>query len=219
MDADVMLTIAFCFEVFLFALAAGLFVAHEARKSRSEAAAEKGRERLEPAEMRTPPGWSASTNLSAAATARPVTARAGRAVRDLRSVNPRPPVRNWGAKANVAFIFASIAAVLVVAALLTAVIIDPPALGWVGFAIPAAVVVGLGAAATLLVPRMRVSPPRPGAAILLSEGGTAMEALETYTSGLALLSAALLLVAAGLAKKQLVWKAKPVPMRRRRRRS
>lgn len=46
-----------------------------------------------------------------------------------------------------------------------------------------------------------------------------MEALETYTSLLALLSAALLLVAAGLAKKQLVWKAKPVPMRRRRRHS
>jgi hypothetical protein len=46
-----------------------------------------------------------------------------------------------------------------------------------------------------------------------------MEALETYTSVLGLLSAALLLVAAGLAKKQLVWKAKPVPLRRRRRRS
>jgi hypothetical protein len=46
-----------------------------------------------------------------------------------------------------------------------------------------------------------------------------MEALETYTSVLALLNAVLLLVAAGLAKKQLVWKAKPVPMRRRRRRS
>jgi hypothetical protein len=45
-----------------------------------------------------------------------------------------------------------------------------------------------------------------------------MEALELYTSVLALLSAALLLVAAGLAKKQLVWKAKPVPMRRRRHR-
>ena len=45
-----------------------------------------------------------------------------------------------------------------------------------------------------------------------------MEALETYTSVLALLTAALLLVAAGLAKKQLVWKAKPVPMRRRQRR-
>ncbi len=85
MDADVMITIAFCFEVFLFALAAGLFVAHEARKSRSEAAAEKGRERLEPAEMRSRPGRSASANLSAVASARPVTARAGRAVRDLRS--------------------------------------------------------------------------------------------------------------------------------------
>jgi hypothetical protein len=47
-----------------------------------------------------------------------------------------------------------------------------------------------------------------------------MEALETYTSTLAVLSAALLLVAAGLAKKQLVWKrAKPAPARRRRRRS
>jgi hypothetical protein len=45
-----------------------------------------------------------------------------------------------------------------------------------------------------------------------------MEALETYTSVLALLSAALLLVVAGLATKQLVWKAKPVPMRTRRRR-
>jgi hypothetical protein len=46
-----------------------------------------------------------------------------------------------------------------------------------------------------------------------------MEALDTYTSVLALLSTALLLVAAGLAKKQLVWKAKRVPMLRRRRRS
>jgi hypothetical protein len=44
-----------------------------------------------------------------------------------------------------------------------------------------------------------------------------MEVLETYTSALAVLSAALLLVAAGLAKKQLVWKAKAVPARRRRR--
>jgi hypothetical protein len=44
-----------------------------------------------------------------------------------------------------------------------------------------------------------------------------MEALETYTSVLAVLSVALLLVTAGLAKKQLVWKAKPVLRRRRRR--
>jgi hypothetical protein len=45
-----------------------------------------------------------------------------------------------------------------------------------------------------------------------------METVETYTSVVAVLSAALLLVAAGLTKKQLVWKAKPVPVRRRRRR-
>jgi hypothetical protein len=44
-----------------------------------------------------------------------------------------------------------------------------------------------------------------------------MEALETYTSALAVLSAALLLVVAGLAKKQLVWRReKPVFVRRRR---
>ena len=44
-----------------------------------------------------------------------------------------------------------------------------------------------------------------------------MEALETYTSALAVLSAALLLIVAGLAKKQLVWKrAKPISKRRRR---
>ena len=44
-----------------------------------------------------------------------------------------------------------------------------------------------------------------------------MEALEAYTSTLTVLSAALLLVAAGLAKKQLAWKpAKPVCRRRHR---
>jgi hypothetical protein len=79
-------------------------------------------------------------------------------------VNPRPHVRTWGAKTNVALIFASIVAVLVLAALVTAFLVDPPALGWVGFAIASAVAVGLGAAATVLVPRMRVSPPRPAVA-------------------------------------------------------
>jgi hypothetical protein len=73
-------------------------------------------------------------------------------------------VPHWGAKANVTLIFASIAAAVAVAALVTAFVIQPPALGWVGFAIASAVVVGLGIAATLLVPRMRVSPPRPAVA-------------------------------------------------------
>ena len=85
MDADVMITIAFCLEVVLFALATGLFVAHEARKSRSEAAVEKGRERPKPTEIRTRPRPSASANLSAASGAAPVTAREGGAVRGLPS--------------------------------------------------------------------------------------------------------------------------------------
>jgi hypothetical protein len=79
-------------------------------------------------------------------------------------MNPRPHVGTWGAKTNVALIFASIAAVLVGAALVTAFVVDPPALGWVGFAVASAVVVGLGAAATVLLPRMRVSPPTPAPA-------------------------------------------------------
>jgi hypothetical protein len=45
-----------------------------------------------------------------------------------------------------------------------------------------------------------------------------MESFETYASALTAISVALLLVAAGLAKKQLVWKrVKPRPRRRRRR--
>ena len=44
-----------------------------------------------------------------------------------------------------------------------------------------------------------------------------MEAVETYTSVVTVLSVAVLLVVAGLAKNQLVWK-KVEPTRRRRRR-
>jgi hypothetical protein len=80
-------------------------------------------------------------------------------------VSSNSRVRNWGAKTNVALIFAAIAAVLGVAALLTALVIDPPALGWVGFAIASAVAVGLGVAATLVLPRMRVSAPTPAVAV------------------------------------------------------
>jgi hypothetical protein len=80
-------------------------------------------------------------------------------------VTAMPHVRNWGAKANVALIFAGIGAVLVVAGLVTAFVVDPPALGWVGFAIASAVVLGLGAGGTLVVPRMRVSARSPAVAV------------------------------------------------------
>jgi hypothetical protein len=78
MDADVMITVAFCFEAFLFALAGGVFIVHEARRERAEAAAEKGRVRVEPTEVRTQPRTPASTVPC-------VTARTRRAVRGVRS--------------------------------------------------------------------------------------------------------------------------------------
>jgi hypothetical protein len=69
--------------------------------------------------------------------------------------------RNWGAKTNVTLIFGALAAVLLIAALVTAVAVDPPTLGWVGFAIAAIIAFNLGILVTLLIPRMRVSAPRP----------------------------------------------------------
>ena len=97
-------------------------------------------------------------------TTRGPTGRARRVVRQM-LVNARPRLRNWGAKTNVAFIFTSLAAVLVVAAFLTAFVVRPPALGWVGFAIVSAAVAGLGAVATLVLPRLRVSAPKPATAV------------------------------------------------------
>jgi hypothetical protein len=59
-----------------------------------------------------------------------------------------------------------------------------------------------------------MAPPIAGRDPPITRRCTEMDALETYTSTITALSAALLLVAAGLAKQQLVWKrAKPVPAR------
>jgi hypothetical protein len=75
MDADVMITIALCLAVFLFALAGGLFVAREVRKSRSQATAE----------IHPGPKPIASANPIAADGTRAVTARERRGRRGLRA--------------------------------------------------------------------------------------------------------------------------------------
>jgi len=62
-------------------------------------------------------------------------------------------------------LFASIAAVLGGYGLLTAMLIKPPPLGWIGFAIFSGVVVGLVALAPLAFERTRVSPLRPAPAV------------------------------------------------------
>jgi hypothetical protein len=67
MDADVMITIAFFLEVFLFALAGAVFIAREARKARH----------AEPAP--------ATATVSAETTASRATARAHRAARGVHS--------------------------------------------------------------------------------------------------------------------------------------
>jgi hypothetical protein len=61
-------------------------------------------------------------------------------------------------------VLASLAAVLTAAALATALVLEPPSLAWIGFAILSLTVFALGAAATLVVPRLRVSPLVPAVA-------------------------------------------------------
>jgi hypothetical protein len=66
-------------------------------------------------------------------------------------------------KTRVAVILSTIAAGLVIYALIVALVIHPPPLGWVGFAIVSIIVLGLGALAPLAFERTRVSPQRPAA--------------------------------------------------------
>jgi hypothetical protein len=61
-------------------------------------------------------------------------------------------------------VLASLAAVLTAAALATALVLEPPPLAWIGFAILSLIVFALGAAATLVVPRLGVSPLVPAMA-------------------------------------------------------
>jgi hypothetical protein len=66
-------------------------------------------------------------------------------------------------KTRVAVILSTIGAGLVIYALIVAIAIHPPPLGWVGFAIVSIIVLGLGALAPLAFERTRVSPQRPAA--------------------------------------------------------
>jgi hypothetical protein len=66
-------------------------------------------------------------------------------------------------KTRVAVILSTIAAGLVIYALIVALVIHPPPLGWVGFAIVSIIVLGFGALAPLAFERTRVSPQRPAA--------------------------------------------------------
>ena len=58
-------------------------------------------------------------------------------------------------------VFAATGGVLVAYGLLVAIVIEPPLLGWIGFAIVSTVILGLAALAPLAFERTRVSPLRP----------------------------------------------------------
>lgn len=62
-------------------------------------------------------------------------------------------------------ILSVLAAVLAISALIVAYAIEPPLLGWVGFAMASIIVLGLGALAPLAFEHTRVSPQRPALAI------------------------------------------------------
>lgn len=68
--------------------------------------------------------------------------------------------------ARAVLVVASLAAVLAAAALAMALVFDPPSLMWIGFAALSLAVVALRLAATLAVPRSRVSAPMPKAQAL-----------------------------------------------------
>ena len=76
-----------------------------------------------------------------------------------------PRSRRGSAKTTLAVIFSSIGALLFAGALVFAFAIDPPALGWIWFAIVSIIVLGLGALAPLAFERTRVSAQRPAVAV------------------------------------------------------
>jgi hypothetical protein len=74
-------------------------------------------------------------------------------------------VRGLTAKTGTAMLLAATGSVLLGAAMLVAFVLRPPLLGWVGFAVACAIVIGLASFAAVVSPRLRVSAQRPASAL------------------------------------------------------
>jgi hypothetical protein len=72
--------------------------------------------------------------------------------------------RGWSMRTRVAVILAAIAATVAAYAVVVALFIRPPSLGWAGFSIVATILLALGALAPFAFERTRVSARRPAAA-------------------------------------------------------
>jgi hypothetical protein len=85
---------------------------------------------------------------------------------------------------RIAVILSAIGAALVIDALIVALVIHPPMLGWVGFAIVSIIVLTLSALAPLAFERTRVSPQRP--AVGLDREKRLLVVADSHCSELAL---------------------------------
>jgi hypothetical protein len=74
-------------------------------------------------------------------------------------------VRRWSAKTTIAATYVATGVVLLALALLVVFLLQPPLLGWVGFAVACAIVLSLVTLATIAFPRMRMNPQRPAVAL------------------------------------------------------
>jgi hypothetical protein len=106
-----------------------------------------------------------------------------------RHMKAKAVVRDRGTRTNVAIVSVSIAVILVAVALIGALTVVLPPIAWVGFGIVSMILLGLGVAATLAVPRMRVSPPMPAAAV--DEERRLLVIADPYCNELALCDAIL----------------------------
>jgi hypothetical protein len=66
---------------------------------------------------------------------------------------------------SVRFLLVSVGAVLAVDALIVALVVKPPILGWIGFGVVGVIVLALAALTPIAFERTRVSAPRPAAAL------------------------------------------------------
>jgi hypothetical protein len=66
---------------------------------------------------------------------------------------------------TVAATYASTGVVLLALALLVAFLLQPPLLGWIGFAVVCAIVLSLATVATIAFPRIGINPQRPAVAL------------------------------------------------------
>jgi hypothetical protein len=72
-------------------------------------------------------------------------------------------MNSWSAKRTTAWTFALICIVLFAVGLVAALLLHPPLLGWIGFTVVSAIVLGLATVATLVSSSMRFNPQRPAA--------------------------------------------------------